>query len=278
MSPQIHATEHGRNYGIHTDMQRHISHLEWELSYEAWRIIVCSEFMKTEVNQVLSTPLDKLDVVPNGVDAGKFNFPFPDKTAFRAGYAAPEEKIIFHVGRNVREKGAHVLIDAFKKVLHDYPRAKLVIAGGGDRTWLKDQAAGLGISDRIFFTGFVDDRTLLQLYRVSDVAVYPSLYEPFGIVALEAMAAKVPVVVSDICGLKEVVDHDINGIQTWADNSGSLAWGILEVLKKSPLQVKRMTKAAYEKATTIFSWDRIAEQTESVYSRVLAEHGSVNWK
>ncbi len=273
----IHATEFGRNYGIHSDLQRHISRVEWELTYEAWRVIVCSEFMKAEVNTALSVPFDKMDVVPNGVDAKKFDFHFPDREAFRRNYAADEEIIIFHAGRNVREKGVQVLIDAFKKVLGRQPKSKLVIVGGGDKTWLKNQAAGLGISDRIYFTGFVDDQTLLKLYRVSDVAAFPSLYEPFGIVALEAMAARVPVVVSDIGGLVEVVDHDINGIVTWANNSDSLAWGILEVLGKSPRQVRKMTDAAFEKAATIFSWETIAEQTEAVYDRVAGEYNKAKW-
>ena len=113
----IHATEFGRNYGIHSDLQRHISRIEWELTYEAWRVIVCSEFMKGEVNTALSVPFDKMDVVPNGVDVKKFDFDFPDRETFRKGYAGDEEAIIFHAGRNVREKGVHVLIDAFKKVL-----------------------------------------------------------------------------------------------------------------------------------------------------------------
>lgn len=274
----IHATEHGRNYGIYTDLQRYISHLEWELAYESWRVIVCSEFMTGEVNNALSIPMDKMDVIPNGVDAAKFDFPFPDKAKFRSNYAAEDEKIIFHVGRNVPIKGAQVLIDAFKKLLHDCPKAKLLIVGGGDRTWLKDQAADLGISDRVYFTGFVDDETLLKLYRVADVAVFPSLYEPFGIVALEGMAAKAPVVTSDICGLREVVDHDITGIATWADNSESLAWGILEVFRKSPRELKKMIDAAYKKATTVFSWDRIGEQTEAVYKRVMDEYTKSDWK
>lgn len=274
----VHATEHGRNYGIHSDLQRYISHLEWELSYEAWRVIVCSEFMKSEVTRALCTPGDKLDVIPNGVDAAKFDFPFPDRAAFRANYAAPNEKLIFHVGRNVREKGAHILIDAFKKVLHTHPKSKLVIAGGGDRTWLKDQAAALGIADRVYFTGFVDDETLLKLYRVSDMAVFPSLYEPFGIVALEAMAARAPVITSDVCGLREVVNHNVTGISTWANNSDSLAWGILEMLNKSPRALKRMVDAAYAQATSVFSWDAIAEKTAGVYSRVMREYVKSDWK
>ena len=273
----IHATEFGRNYGIHSDLQRHISHLEWSLTYEAWRVIVCSEFMKGEVNAALSVPPGKMDIVPNGVKAGKFDFDFPEREAFRKQYAAVDERIIFHAGRNVREKGAQVLIDAFKNVLSHQPKSKLVIAGGGDKTWLKDQARDLGVSDRIYFTGFVDDQTLLRLYRVSDVAVFPSLYEPFGIVALEAMAARVPVIVSDIGGLVEVVDHDVTGIATWANNSDSLAWGILEVFGKSPRQLKKMIDAAYTKATTVFSWETIAGQTEAVYNQVMGEFKKTKW-
>lgn len=273
----IHATEHGRNYGIYTDMQRYICHLEWELSYEAWRVIVCSEFMKGEVGSVLSTPADKMDIIPNGVNAAKFDFDFPDQAEFRADYAEPDEKINFHVGRNVREKGAQVLIDAFSKLLSDYPKSKLLIVGGGDRSWLKNQAEDLGIADRVYFTGFVDDDTLLKLYKVIDVAVFPSLYEPFGIVALEAMAAKVPVVVTDVCGLKEVVDHGINGISTWAGDSNSLMWGIAEVFKKSPADLKAMVDAAYTKATTVFSWETIAKQTIAVYERVIAEYNDSGW-
>jgi len=273
----IHATEHGRNYGIYSDMQRYISHLEWELAYEAWRVIVCSEFMKVEVHSTLSTPVDKMDVIPNGVDAIKFDFNFRDKAKFREGYAAKDEKIIFHVGRNVYEKGGSTLVEAFKKVLHECPKSKLLIVGGGDRTWLKEKAALLGISDRVYFTGFVDDETLLKLYRVADVAVFPSYYEPFGIVALEGMAAKVPVVTSDACGLAEVVDHNITGITTWANNADSLAWGILEVFKKSPMELKKMIDTAYAKATSVYSWERIAEQTESVYKRVWSEYKGSDW-
>jgi glycosyltransferase involved in cell wall biosynthesis len=234
--------------------------------------------MKGEINRVLTAPLEKIDVIPNGVDAKKFDFDFPDAADFRTNYAAPDEKIIFHVGRNVREKGAQVLIDAFSKVLNEYLKAKLVIVGGGNRQWLKDQAAALEISDRVYFTGFVPDDVLLKIYKISDVAVFPSLYEPFGIVALEAMAAKVPVIVSDVCGLKEVVDNDINGITTYVEDPNSIAWGILRFLNMTPGQRNVIVEAAYRKATTVFSWERIAEQTQAVYDRVIGEYKTAEWK
>lgn len=272
----VHATEHGRNYGIRTDLQRGISHLEWELAYEAWRVIVCSHFMKEEVARVLNVPAEKMDVVYNGVDAAKFQIPF-DKLAFRSIYAGEHEKIVFFVGRMAREKGAHVLIDAFHRVLDSREKAKLVIAGGGDRSELKKQAEDLGISDLVYFTGYIDDDTLLKLYNVIDVAVFPSLYEPFGIVALEAMAARVPVVVSDAGGLREVVDHGVTGYVTWAGNADSLAWGIMQVFQSGEV-ARSIADSAYAKATDVFNWDRIAAQTIAVYDRVLSEYRVGTWK
>ena len=110
----IHATEYGRNNGINGPVQEYINSVEWDLQNEAWRVIVCTDFMRRECEHALRTPWDKMDVIYNGVDAAKFQLPdfTPDeKTAFRARYAAPEEKIIFFVGRMVREKGVQVLIE-----------------------------------------------------------------------------------------------------------------------------------------------------------------------
>ena len=271
----IHATEYGRNYGIHTDLHRYISHVEWELAHEAWRVICCSHYMKDEIHRILGAPLDKIDVIPNGVDAGKFNIEF-DKQAFRRTYAGDDEKLVFFVGRMVHEKGAGVLIEAMAGIARSGFAAKLLIVGGGDRTALRDLAAEVGVSDRVCFTGYVDDDTLLKLYNVVDVAVFPSLYEPFGIVALEAMAAKVPVVTSDVGGLREVVDHGITGISTWAGNPESLAWGIMQILG-NPNAARAMAETAYMKTLNAFSWSRIADQTIAVYNRVADEASRAEW-
>ncbi len=275
MVATIHATEHGRNQGIHNDLQRYISGVEWELCYEAWRVICCSHYMKEEISSVLGVPYDKLDVIPNGVDPRKFDFNF-NKEEFRSWFAMPNEKIVFFVGRMVREKGAHVLIQAVPEILATYQDVKFVIVGGGDKSHLVKLAEELGVSHKVFFTGYVDDDTLLKLYKVIDVAVYPSLYEPFGIVALEAMVAKVPTVVSDVGGLREVVDHGVTGLTTWADNPDSLAWGILQILR-NPYTAKMMAENAYRKVMDVFNWGRIAEQTAGVYERVWSEYLESDW-
>jgi len=198
----IHATEYGRNNGLHNDTQRHISDIEWWLTYEAWRVICCSHFMEDEVKRVFQLPQDKIAVIPNGVAPG--NFKTLSKNARRSDYAAPDEKIIFYVGRMVQEKGVQVLLDAAPEILAHYPQAKFIIAGKGPYLdALKNQASALGIANRVYFTGYISDEVRNSLYSWADVAVFPSLYEPFGIVALEAMAARTPVVVSDCGGISE---------------------------------------------------------------------------
>ncbi|MCC6729092.1 MAG: glycosyltransferase family 4 protein [Chthonomonadales bacterium] len=274
----VHATEFGRNNGIHTDGQRYISGVEWHLTYEAWRVIVCSGFMKGEVEFALGVPADKIDVIPNGVETAKFDFPFPADEArdFRARYAAPNEKIILFVGRMVREKGAHLLVSALPGVRARYNDAKLVIVGGGYRDHLVGLAHSLGIDRHVYFTGFVHDDVLVRLYRIADVACYPSLYEPFGIVALEAMAAGVPVVVSEAGGLREVVEHDVTGTVAWLDNVDSLAWGISRVLL-NPAHARWMADNARRTVRDLYNWDRIAGMTQTVYRRVWHEYSTSAW-
>ncbi len=274
----IHATESGRNNGIYSETNRYINSIEERLTHEAWRVIVCSHYMRGEVGFALHTPWDKVDIIYNGVEAAKFDFEFSDRdaTAFRSKFALPNEKIVMFVGRGVREKGCQVLIDAFPEVRAQYHDVKLVIAGGGNRQHLINLAELLGISPHVLFTGFIPDDDLLRLYKVADVACFPSLYEPFGIVALEAMAAKIPVVVSNAGGLPEVVDAGTTGIVTECDNAHSLAAGIVRVLKE-PGYARYMAVNALESVQTIFNWDRIAAQTNHVYQRVWSEYRASNW-
>ncbi|MDQ2799555.1 MAG: glycosyltransferase family 4 protein, partial [Armatimonadota bacterium] len=257
----------------------YINSVEWNLQNEAWRVIVCTEFMKRECEFALQTPWDKMDVVPNGVDAQKFvlpEFSLEEKAAFRAKYAAPEEKIIFFVGRMVREKGVQVLIESLPKVRWGYHDAKLLICGGGQKDHLINLAAYLGMERHVYFAGFVPDDDLMKIYSIIDIACFPSLYEPFGIVALEAMAAKVPVVVSDAGGLPEVVENNVTGITTYAGNPNSLADGLLKLLHE-PETANRLVEAAYERVQTTFNWDNIATQTRTTYDRVWNEAEAAGW-
>lgn len=278
MIATIHATEHGRHGGIHTDMQRYIHEHEYWLTYEGWRIIVCSQYMRGEVERTFNVPTDKIDVIFNGVHADKFAFNWTDdeRAATRANLAKPDEPIVLYVGRFVREKGIQVLLNAAYAVLAKQPKAKFVIVGGGNRERFEGYAQWAGLADRVHFTGFMANRALYQVYRCADVAVFPSLYEPFGIVALEAMAAGVSVVSSDAGGLREVVSHDYTGTTTYAGDPASLAWGILRVLD-DPVRAARLRENATVRLRTDFAWPRIANQTAQVYERVWQEFLASYW-
>ena len=274
----IHATEEGRHGGIHGETSKYIAEQEYWLTYEAWRVIVCSEFMKGEVVRSFNCPADKVDIVYNGVEASKFQFDWDekDRAERRAQLALPGEQIVMYVGRFVREKGIQVLLNAATVVLAQRPHTKFLIVGGGNREKLEKFVHWAGLDEKVLFTGFMANRSLHQLYRVADVAVFPSLYEPFGIVALEGMAADVPVVTSDAGGLKEVVLHDQTGTLTYVNDPQSLAWGILRVLE-DPVRARRLADKAHERLKTDFEWSNLATQTIAVYDRVWEEFLQSYW-
>lgn len=278
MIATVHATEEGRNQGIHNDMQRYIHEQEYWLTYEAWRVIVCTDYMREEVSRSFDVPYNKLDVIYNGVSASKFEFEWPagEREAWRSKFALPEEKIVMYVGRFVREKGIQVLLNSASAILARQPNTKFVIVGGGNRSQFEKFVRWYGLSDKILFTGFMSGRNLLQTYRVADVAVFPSLYEPFGIVALEAMAAGAAVVASDAGGLKEVVKHDETGTSHFAGDPASLAWAVHKVLE-DPERAERLKTAARARLYTDFDWANIAAKTIDVYDRVWSEFLGSYW-
>jgi len=276
----IHATEYGRSHGrLPTEMSKAISHVEWWLSYEAWRAIVCSPYMVDEVATIFYAPRNKLDLIPNGVDTRPFDaLDGVDLTGFRAHYARPDEHIVFMVGRMVHEKGQHLLVEAAPRILAQHPAAKFVFAGTGPlRDDLMARSHELGLGGKAYFPGFVSDEDRNKLYKVADVAVFPSLYEPFGIVALEAMAARCPVVVSSVGGLTGVVQHHETGITVYPDSVDSLAWGVLHTLQY-PHWSRARAENAYRVVRDVFNWRAIAASTRAVYERVKREHETSDWR
>ncbi|NEO82673.1 MAG: glycosyltransferase family 4 protein [Spirulina sp. SIO3F2] len=274
----IHATEHGRHNGIYTDVQRHIHRKECNLAFNAWRVIVCSQYMKQEICRALGAPLNKVDVVYNGIRWQKKQInPRFDYGQFRRRFAGDDEKIVYYLGRMTHEKGISVLLNAAPKVLSAMgDKAKIVIIGGGRTDHLKAQAWDLGIWHKCYFTGFMPEQDLDHFQVIADCAVFPSLYEPFGIVVLESFAARVPTVVSDTCGLPEVVHHTKTGVVTHTNDPDSLAWGILEVLK-NPGYAQWLIDNAYEDLSQRFQWSHLAKQTQQVYTQVISERSQVVW-
>jgi glycosyltransferase involved in cell wall biosynthesis len=272
----MHSTEIGRRNGIHSGYERMIHETEAWLTYEAWKVICCSDYMVHHVQWAFGLPTDKLVMIPNGVKAEVYTKNDKDLAQFRNKYALPQEKIVLFVGRMVYEKGVHVLVNAAPKVL-EKANAKFIIVGNG---YMKDQLSTIvnntGLAHKVMFTGFVDDETLRKLQKCADASVVPSLFEPFGIVALEAMAAKSPVVVSDTGGLSEIVNHDVDGVKAYTGNPDSLAWGINKVLTDEAYANTLRTNA-YRKIQEKYNWDKIAQQTMTMYENILSEYSQSFW-
>ena len=273
----VHSTEMGRRDGIHTGTEKMIHETEAWLTYEAWKVICCSDYMVSHVKWAFGLPEDKVVMVPNGVNTHVYeSVEKEDLKAFRSRFALPEEKIVLFVGRLVYEKGVHVLINAAPKVLEKV-NAKFIIVGSG---YMKEQllniVRSMKLEHKVLFAGFLDEETLLKLQKCADVSVVPSLFEPFGIVALEAMAAKSPVVVSDTGGLSEIVDHDSTGVKAYPNNPESLAWGITKILLDESYK-NHIVENAYRKVQEKYDWERIAQQTKRIYEGVLGEYSKSFW-
>ena len=266
----IHATESGRNSGIHDETQRYINDTEWMLTYEASEVIVNSNYMKSELQRLFGLPYEKINVVPNGVNLNLFNGIERDYN-FRRKFAMDNEKIILFMGRLVYEKGIQHLIAAMPKILNGYHDAKLVICGkGGMIDELRAEANSLGISQKVYFAGYMNGKDVQRMYKAADIAVFPSTYEPFGIVALEAMLSENPVVVSDIGGLNEIVQHRENGMKAYCGNPNSIADSILELLYDHKLCAD-IVKKAKNKVRNEYNWSKIAQDTHFAYQKAICQ-------
>ncbi len=254
----IHATESGRQRGLHTPMQQHISQIEWWLSYEAWRVVGCSRYMKDEICGTFSVPDDKVRVIPNGIS----------DTWFQVERNPSPDPLIIYVGRLVPEKGPHVLVDAMSDIVMEHPRARLAIAGGGPmESDLRRRIWESGLRRVVDLLGHVDDLGLRDLYSQAWVACFPSSYEPFGIVALEAMATGAPCVVGDSGGLSEIVEHMSTGLKVTPENPKALSFEISRLLRE-PRLGERLSRNAKEVAKNKYSWNDVATKTLSVYDEV----------
>lgn len=275
----IHATERGRSGGqVHDPVSGAIDHFEWQLCYEAWRVIVTSRYMARQLQEFFQLPRGKIDIVPNGIDLSAYrSVDAGSLVHFRRRFARDGEAIVFFVGRLVHEKGVQTLVQAAPRVLSEFPNVRFVIAGRGPmHAQLQSLALQLGVAKHFNFVGFVSDEDRDRLYQVADVAVFPSLYEPFGIVALEAMAAGTPVVASDTGGLAEVVDARETGLVHGPGDPESLAEALRYILRY-PDEAAVWARNAQRKVHTLFSWDNVARETLRVYERIVSERQLVDW-
>ena len=266
----IHATEAGRNNGISGETQKYINDTEWMLTYESSEVIVNSNYIKNELQRLFGLPYEKINVVPNGINLNAFNGIERDYD-FRRQFAMDNEKIILFMGRVVFEKGIHHLISAMPKILSHYNDSKFIIAGKGGMTdELRAQVSSLGLDNKVYFTGHLSGKNVQKMYKCADISVFPSTYEPFGIVALESMLAGTPVVVSDIGGLNEIIDHGYNGMKSYAGNANSLSDSILTLLYDHKL-CDTIIKNAKTKVKNEYNWTKIAQDTHFTYQKAICQ-------
>jgi glycosyltransferase involved in cell wall biosynthesis len=173
------------------------------------------------------------------------------------------------------EKGVHILIRAMPHILKKHPNTRLIIAGKNSQK-MEPLAEKLGVEEMVDFVGFISDPQRDKLYQVVDAAVFPSLYEPFGIVALEAMAHNCNVIVSDVGGLREVVQHERNGLTTFPNDPESIAWAV-DRLFASPEEAAQWRVTALADIDRCFRWEKIAQETIQVYQRVHKERQQTAW-
>jgi glycogen(starch) synthase len=264
----LHSTEYGRST-LHSVDSFTIDGWEWWSTYEANKLIVTTYSMRHEVCGHFNVPWEKVWIIPNAVDASKFQVNV-DRNSVRARFGvAPSEKLILYVGRLVPQKGVEFLIGAVPRIAAKYGGAKCVIVGDG---WLRGHLEYLanqtGQRWRFNFTGFISDADLVALMRSADVLVVPSVYEPFGIVALEGMAAGVPVVASQVGGLAEVVEHDRTGEYVYMRSPDSIAWGVDRVLSNSG-HAAWLVKNGLEAVQKVYSWEAVAKKTTELYEDVV---------
>jgi glycosyltransferase involved in cell wall biosynthesis len=264
----IHATERGRGRGhLPTDHAVAIDRIEQWITSQSQRLIVCSHYMAGQIIADFRLNRERIEVVPNAVYIESSPFSNEEaRLAYRRRFVTDDEHLAFFIGRIVEEKGVHVLLEAWARVLPQ-ARGKLMIAGVGPQLDnCKAHAWHLGLGEQVVFLGQISDEERSRLYRAADVAVFPSLYEPFGIVALEAMAAECPVVVTQTGGLQEIVRPHDTGISVVTNHIDALVWGLLHTLQNPHWSRARATNAL-RYLYDIYSWANVAREHMAIYRR-----------
>jgi len=268
----IHATEHGRHQGwVQDEPQAHIHAVERAMAGRADAVIVCSYYMRGHVADIFDIDERRITVIPNGIDPGEMR-PAGDLDALRREFAAPEDQLVLLIGRLVYEKGFQLALDALPGVIERVGAARgavrFIVAGSGTHeAELRAQAQRLGLDEHGVFLGWIGDDALHSLYRIADLCVVPSIYEPFGLVALEAMASGCPCIVADTGGLREVVpEGERVGLRFNGGDAEHLGVMIERLLIDTRLRDRLVAEASEH--VLRFDWDDIAQRTHAIYGEL----------
>jgi glycogen(starch) synthase len=268
----VHATEAGRHQGwLPGALNRSIHTVEWWLTYEARRVVTCSEYMRWEVTRLFDLPPDKVTPIPNGTDPAPVDH--AAVAAIRAGYG--DGPLLLFAGRLVYEKGLHDVLRALPRLRRRHPGLRLLVAGEGPQgDDLRAQAKALRLGRAVEWLGFVEPDRLAALSAAADCALVPSIYEPFGMVALEAAAAGTPLVVADTGGLREFVRHGTTGLRFASGDVAGLADAVTLLLRDEVL-ARRLVRAG-RTALRDYAWPAIAARTVTEYGRAVREERALH--
>ena len=267
----VHSTEWGRSGDGGSEV---VSHIERAMSQKADKIVTVSYAMQDDLTRHGWSP-NKISVVWNGVDPDRYNpasVKKEDAAQIRVKYGIPEGwNMLLFVGRLAWVKGVRNLLQAMPMILKDFPNTKLVILGKGEeQNDIIETAERLNIKNNVVYRfDFVSEQERILHYAAADVCVFPSTYEPFGIVSLEAMAMAKPIVVGarGVVGFKEQVINggsDQNGVHINGEDPADIAWGIKETLKNPDL-AKSWGENGRQRVLEYFTWRKVAEQTLKIY-------------
>jgi glycogen(starch) synthase len=269
----VHDTVIGKRFGKVTEMEDVVARgLETWATRRADLLLVNSRAIGEEVVGAYGGERDRIRLLHPGVDLARFGWPISERRreAFRCHFARPDEILITYCGRLDLEKGIDTLINAFSLVTADVPHARLAIVGRGAlEPMIREHIGKLGLDERVRLFGYLEGRVLEQYYRASDIHVCPSNYEPFGLVAAEAMAAGAAVVVSATGGLVDIVSSPDVGRTFPARDVGTLA-AILKELCLDPSRRKSIADAGRRHVAAHFAWPVLAELAVKLYAEAAA--------
>jgi glycogen(starch) synthase len=247
--------------------QSYIHEVERWMARRADRVVTCSHYMRGHVADVYGLDETRLSVIPNGIDPSEL-VPVDDLDTLRSRFAAPDERLVLLVGRLVYEKGFQLALDALPGLIRRMGKLRFLVAGSGTHEdELKRQAHRLGLMRHGTFLGWIGDDVLHSLYRIADLCVVPSIYEPFGLVALEAMVSGCPCIVADTGGLREVVPNEDVGLRFRSRDPRSLAKMVERVLTDDDLRDRLVTEASEH--VLRFDWTDVACQTSALYAELV---------
>lgn len=233
------------------------------------RIITISHHLKQFCVEVEGLPADKIVPIHYGLDADAFLGRAGGAAGVRAEWGVPAgAPLVGVVGRLTEQKGHAFLLDAFAEVAQALPSACLLVVGDGElRFELERQAARLGLGGNVTFTGRRED--VSRIMMALDVLVMPSLWEGFGLVLLEAMAASRPIVASRVSAIPEIVTDGETGLLAPPGDSARLTDALLTLLR-DPARAQEMGRRGRQRLAQQFTVARMVEQTQAVYESLMA--------